>query len=92
MAKTHHTREQLSRAKALIGEEWPWVWDGLNHKQPLGFLHHPDLTEYTAHYLHSSPDLAHAHFGEGVARVLLNQYPSPNKFYIRTGSSYYLEA
>ncbi|MDE1716342.1 hypothetical protein PWG14_28140, partial [Chromobacterium amazonense] len=23
MAKTHYTREQLDRAKALIGEEWP---------------------------------------------------------------------
>ncbi|MDE1716474.1 hypothetical protein PWG14_28825, partial [Chromobacterium amazonense] len=65
------------------------VWDGLDHKQPLSFLRHPDLIEYTAHYLHSSPDLAHAHFGEDVAKILLYQHKCPALLQIGTGFSYW---
>lgn len=65
------------------------VWDELDHKQPLSFLHHPSLTEYTAHYLHSSPDLAYTHFGYDVAQTLLDQHPQPDHLQIETGLSHY---
>ncbi|MBA4707936.1 hypothetical protein [Aquitalea aquatica] len=66
------------------------VWDGIDHKKPLGFLHHPGLAEYTAHYLNSSPDQAHSQFGEDVALDLLNQYPAPSLLKINAGFSYWL--
>ncbi|AXT47695.1 hypothetical protein [Chromobacterium rhizoryzae] len=85
--------ERFQAAQRVIAMHYARsVWDGLDNKQPLSFLSHPGLTEYTAHYLHSAPGLAGVHFGEDVARALLDQYPAPNKFYVRTGSSYYLKA
>ncbi|PTU71932.1 hypothetical protein [Chromobacterium haemolyticum] len=83
--------ERVQAAQRVIAMHYARsVWDGLDHKQPLGFLHHPGLAEYTAHYLHSSPDLARSQFGENVAQVFLDLHPTPPLLNIRKGSSYWL--
>ncbi|QND83127.1 Uncharacterized protein ChrSV_0899 [Chromobacterium vaccinii] len=84
--------ERVQAAQRVIAMHYARsVWNGLDHKQPLGFLRHPGLTEYTAHYLHSSPDLARAHFGEDVARTLLDQHKLPALLQIESGLSYWSE-
>lgn len=61
----------------------------LDASDPLSFVRHPGLPEYTRHYLHAAPDFWRDRFGDDVAGELLARYPAPVLLRIGAGKTYW---
>lgn len=88
--KTQPLADRLDAARQVIAMHYARsAASSLRNDDPLSFVRHPGLAEYTAHYLHADIEHVRAYFKADVCDALLAEHPAPAVLYIAPGCSYW---